>query len=148
VRVTVEKGSIRKLEGGKEAEILKKFYAAMERHLGEAAYYIRGVHGGVHPFAHVSPHQCADPDYREFISHHHWESVHVHLGSSQETRAFPYNMHISGELRGATLQVGDHVLYQNGLLGVLDHPEVRAVGDRYRDRAHLITRALAAAGLH
>ena len=48
VKVFIEKGQIRKFEGGAEAETLTRFYQFIAKFLGEAAYEVRGFHGGVH----------------------------------------------------------------------------------------------------
>ena len=43
-------------------------------------------------------------------------------------------LHVTAEIRGATWQVGDALVHDRGHLTALDHPEVRAVADRYPDR--------------
>jgi len=134
VRATVSGGHIREFAGGSDAETMRDCYRAMSRFLGEAAYEIRGTHGGVHPYARVNEHQCPDPGYRDFIEHHHWSSTHVHLGNSQRTAEFPYNMHVTAEIHGATLQVGDRFLWQEGRLSALDHPRVLEIAEKYPDR--------------
>jgi hypothetical protein len=137
VRFTIEKGLIRKIEGGEEAKQLQAFYVFASRLLGDSAYEVRGFHGGVHPSARLASHQCPDKDYRSFIEHHHWSSFHVHLGNSRRSADFPYNMHISGELRGGSLRVGDRFVYKDGKLTVADDPTVRAIAERYPDRPGL-----------
>lgn len=137
VRFTIEKGLIRKIEGGGEAKRLQAFYDFASRALRESAYEVRGFHGGVHPSALLAPHQCPDRDYLSFIEHHHWSSFHVHLGNSRGAAGFPYNMHISGELRGGSLRVGDRFVYKDGRLTVADDPDVRAIAGRYPDRPGL-----------
>jgi hypothetical protein len=139
IRVRVEGGQARDFEGGSEAETLRGFYAHLAKQLGDAAYQIRGVHGGVHPYARVSEHQCPDPTYRTFIEHHHWSSVHVHIGNSHLKADFPYNVHVTAEVRGATLKVGDNYVWKDGHLGSIDHPEVLKVAARYPDRPGLAT---------
>ena len=46
-------------------------------------------------------------------------------------------MHVTAEIRGATLKVGDAFLWQDGRLSALDHPEVRRVAEKYPDRPGL-----------
>jgi hypothetical protein len=48
VKVFIEKGQIKKFEGGAEAETLTRFYQFIAKYLGDAAYEVRGFHGGVH----------------------------------------------------------------------------------------------------
>ena len=112
VKVFIEKGQIKKFEGGAEAETLTRFYQFISKYLGDAAYEVRGFHGGVHPSAILEPHQCPNAPYRHFIEHHHWSSFHFHMGNSRRSKTFPYLMHISAELRGGDLKIGDKYVYQ------------------------------------
>jgi len=137
VKVHIEKGQIIKFEGGAEAETLTRFYQFIARYLGDAAYEVRGFHGGVHPSAILEPHQCANAPYRHFIEHHHWSSFHFHMGNSRRSKTFPYLMHISAELRGGDLKIGDRYVYQNGRIAAADHPKVRAIAEKYKDRPGL-----------
>ncbi|HSE89172.1 MAG TPA: hypothetical protein VLJ79_23365 [Candidatus Binatia bacterium] len=137
VRVVIEKGYIKKFEGGEEAETLTRFYKFISKYLGEAAYEVRGFHGGVHPSAMLEPHQCPNAPYRHFIEHHHWSSFHFHMGNSRRAKDFPYLMHISAELRGGDLKIGDNYVYRNGRITTADHPKVRAIAEKYRDRPGL-----------
>ena len=137
VTVTVERGHIKKFEGGKEAETLTQFYKFMSKYLGDDAYEVRGFHGGVHPSARIEPWQCPNEPYRDFIEHHHWSSFHFHMGNSRRVKGFPYLMHVSGELREGSLKVGDSYIYESGQLTSINHPSVRAVAERFQDRPGL-----------
>jgi hypothetical protein len=137
VKVFIEKGYIKKFEGGEEAETLTRFYKSIAEYLGEAAYEVRGFHGGVHPSAILEPHQCPNAPYRHFIEHHHWSSFHFHMGNSRRSKEFPYLMHISAELRGGELKIGDEYVYKNGRITTADHPNVRAIAEKYKDRPGL-----------
>ena len=131
VRLSVEKGLVKAYDGGEEARTIQRFYEAMSRIMGDSAYQIRGVHGGIHPHANMSEHLCPDPHYREFIEHHGWSSIHVHLGNGRPAADFPFNLHVSAEMRGASLRVGDRFLFEDGRLAAMDHPEVKAIAARY-----------------
>ncbi len=138
VRLTVKENKVAGIEGGAEAETLRAFLAALADVIGEdGAYEIRAPHGGVHPSAQVSPAQCPEPDYREFIASFHTSSLHMHLGQAGHNRDFPYNLHTAAELRGATLEIGGKVLHDAGRLGVADDPRVQAVAAKYPDRPGL-----------
>jgi hypothetical protein len=137
VRATIERNRVRRFEGGEEARAFSRFFAAMAERLGDTVHEIAGFHGGVHPWAHVTPERCPQAGYREFIEHHDSTSLHLHLGASPQRADYPYMLHVTAELRGATLHVGDHVIYDSGRLTALDHPEVRAVAERYPDRPGL-----------
>lgn len=138
VHMTVENNHIVRLEGGPEAETLWNFLAELAKQLGEDdAYVIRAPHGGVHPSALITPAQCPDQDYREFIASFHPSSVHMHMGNGGGNKDFPYSLHTACELRGATLKIGNHTLHDQGRLGVLDDPAVQQVAARYGDRPGL-----------
>lgn len=134
VRVEIQSNRVIRFEGGQEAKALERFYATMAKRFGEMVYEIAGLHGGVHPHASVSPRECPDAAYREFIEHHHAGSMHLHLGHVTRTAEYPYMWHITAELRGATWQVGSKVIYDQGRLCSLDCPEVQAVASRYPGR--------------
>lgn len=134
VRATVQEGKVKEIRGGIEADILQDFFKALSHHLGDAAYEMRGFHGGVHPHAKVSNNECPDAYYRAFIEHHGGHSVHFHLGNSHFAPEYPFNVHVSPQLDGATVQIGDNVVYKDGRLTALDHPEVRKIADRYPNR--------------
>ena len=85
VKVFIEKGYIKKFEGGDEAETLTRFYNSSQSISANAAYEVRGFHGGVHPSAILEPHQCPNAPYRHFIEHHHWSSFHFHMGNSRRS---------------------------------------------------------------
>ena len=137
VHVTVKGGQIQAFEGGEEAKTLTEFYKFMTKYLGEDATEVRGFHGGVHPSARIEPWQCPNESYRDFIEHHHWSSFHFHMGNSRRVPGFPYLMHVSGEMRGGSLQVGDNFVYKDGRLTSANHPKVRAIAERYPDRPGL-----------
>ncbi|HZT07054.1 MAG TPA: hypothetical protein VFC51_08490 [Chloroflexota bacterium] len=134
VRMTIEQGRVKEIRGGPEAEIFRDFFKALSRHLGDRAYEMRGFHGGAHPYARVSESECPDPWYRAFIEHHGAHSVHFHIGNSHLTPEYPFNVHVSAELQGATVQVGENVIYRDGRLTAFDDPQVRAIAARYPDR--------------
>jgi hypothetical protein len=95
------------------------------------------VHFGVHPQAAVAPHQCPNILYRRLIEHSHSSNIHVHIGAPAETRAYPYWMHITGDIRTATFKVGDTLIHDRGHLTALDHPAVKAIAAKYPDRPGL-----------
>jgi hypothetical protein len=137
VKVHIEKGQIKTFEGGPEAETLTRFYQFISKYLGDAAYEVRGFHGGVHPSAILEPHQCPNAPYRHFIEHHHWSSFHFHMGNSRRSKTFPYLMHISAELRGGDLKIGENYVYKDGRITTADHPKVKAIAEKYKDRPGL-----------
>lgn len=137
IRLTIEKGRITKFEGGDEAEALRRFLASLAERFGDAVYEVPALHSGIHPQAAVEPHQCPDPAKRRWVEHSHTSNIHFHLGNVQNRPGWPYMLHVTGDVRGATFQVGDTIVHDNGRLVTLDDPEVRAVAERYPDRPGL-----------
>jgi hypothetical protein len=137
IHLTIDNSRITKIEGGEEAEALRKFLASMVPRLGDGVYDFPGIHSGVHPQAEVGPHQCPHPLYRRMIEHSHTCNIHIHIGSPPPTPNYPYWMHCTGDVRSATWQVGDQLVHDRGRLTALDHPSVRAVAAKYPDRPGL-----------
>ena len=134
IRLAIEKGRIVKIEGGSEAESLRRFLEEMRGRLGDAVYNFDTLHFGVHPHAEVLPHQCPSPLYRRLIQHSNSRNLHVHIGSPQATKDYPYWMHCTGDIRSATFRVGDTVVQDKGRLTVLDSPAIREIAARYPGR--------------
>jgi len=134
----VENGRITKIEGGDEAESLRRFLVTMSKYVGEeAVYYFHGLHFGVHPQASVEPHQCPNALYRRLIDHCHTSNVHIHIGDTAHIPGYPYFLHITGDIRTATFKVGDTLIHDRGHLMALDSPEVKAVAAKYPGRPGL-----------
>jgi hypothetical protein len=138
IRLTIENCRIAKIEGGHEADALKRFLDNMVRHVGEGVYDFNAIHCGVHPQAIVGAHQCPNPIYRRLIEHCHTSNIHVHIGAPSATQIYPYWMHCTGDIRTATWRVGDTLVHDRGHLTALDHPAVRAIAARYPDRPGLV----------
>ena len=85
----------------------------------------------------LEPHQCPNAPYRHFIEHHHWSSFHFHMGNSRRSKDFPYLMHISAEMRGGDLKIGDNYVYKDGRITTADHPKVKAIAEKYKNRPGL-----------
>ncbi|HZP26902.1 MAG TPA: hypothetical protein VFB90_07635 [Dehalococcoidia bacterium] len=135
IRLTIENNRVVRCEGGPEAQALERFQRYLADRLGDSVYEIMAFHGGVHPLAHVEPHECPDSEYRAFIGHHHAGSLHLHLGDrAPGDESYPYMLHVTAELTGATMQVGDSLIYDRGRLTALDHPSVREAAERFPDR--------------
>ena len=77
------------VRGRRGGDSHRGFLEALARRVGEKnAFEIRGPHGGVHPHAIVSPAQCPDEDYREFVASFHTGAVHMHLGQAARVLRF------------------------------------------------------------
>ncbi len=134
VRLTIEDNRIKKVEGGSEAEALRRFLAAMKDRVGDGVYNFDCLHFGIHPQAAVSEAQCPHILYRRLIEHSHSSNIHVHIGAPSATPGYPYWMHCTGDIRTATFQIGDTVIHDRGRLMVLDHPEIRKIAEKYPGR--------------
>ena len=125
-----------KIEGGDEADALQRFLNAMREHLGDRVYEFACLHFGVHPQAAVGPQQCPNVLYRRLIEHSHSSNIHVHIGGEAGPN-YRYWMHCTGDIRTATLRVGDTLVHDRGHLTALDHPAVLAVAAKYPGRPGL-----------
>ena len=137
IRLTIEDGRMTKIEGGDEADALRRFLASMGERLGDRVYDFNCLHFGVHPRAAVGPHQCPNSLYRRLIDHSHSSNIHVHIGAPPPTAAYPYWMHCTGDIRTATFRVGDTLVHDRGHLTALDHPNISAMAGKYPDRPGL-----------
>jgi hypothetical protein len=136
VRLTVENNRIKSFAGGGEAKAMERFIADMADRVGASMYETFALHGGVHPRARISSHQCPNDNYRDFIEHHDSSNLHLHLGfvPAERRKEYPYFVHITGDLQGATLRVDDHLVYDRGRLKTLDLEEIKSIAARYPDR--------------
>jgi hypothetical protein len=134
IRVEVRQNRMVKIEGGSEAEALRRFLDEMRTRVGDAIYTFDRLHLGVHPNAEVEPHQCPNVLYRRLIEHAHTRNLHAHIGSPAPTKDYPYWVHCTGDIRSATFRVGDTVIQDKGRLTALDSPEIRQVAARYPGR--------------
>jgi len=137
IRLTIENCRITKIEGGDEADALRRFLGSMGERLGEGVYDFNCLHFGVHPQAYVGVHQCPNILYRRFIDHSQSSNIHFHIGAPPATSAYPYWMHCTGDIRAATFRVGDTLVHDRGHLTALDHPAVLAIAAKYPGRPGL-----------
>jgi hypothetical protein len=91
----------------------------------------------VHPTATLNPHQCPKVPYHYFVEYRQWNSFHIHMGNSRRSKTFPYLMHVSAELRGGDLKIGDNYVYKHGRITTADHPKVREIAEKYKDHPQL-----------
>jgi len=137
IRITIENSRMTKIEGGDEADALRRFLASMHERLGDAVYDFNALHFGVHPQARVPWHQCPNAIYQRVIDHSHSSTIHAHIGAPPPTAAYPYWVHCTGDIRNATFKVGDTLVYDRGHLTALDNPAVRAIAAKYPGRPGL-----------
>jgi hypothetical protein len=139
VRLTIERGYITKFDGGEEAKTLRRYLEVLADRFGDEVFSMSALHSGVHPNASVEPHQCSfNPLWERIIEHQHTSNVHFHIGSVPRGSDWPTNMlHITGDIRHATWQVGNVTVMENGRLSALDHPDVLAIAARHPDRPTL-----------
>ena len=137
IRLKIENNKIRAIEGGEEAMALKSFLQSMESKVGDNAYNFPEIHAGVHPQAHVAPQQCDHPLMQRIVSHSETCNIHFHIGAPWPSAEYPYWLHITGDLRSATWEVGNQLVHDKGYLTALDHPKVKEVAAKYPDRPGL-----------
>ena len=139
IRITVENSRMTKIEGGTEADALRRFLASMSERLGNSVYDFNCLHFGVHPQARVGWHQCPNPLYHRLIDHSHSSNIHAHIGAPPATTTYPYWMHCTGDIQAATFRVGETLIYDRGHLTALDNPVVKAIAAKYPGRPGLDT---------
>jgi hypothetical protein len=140
IRMEINNCRITKIEGGAEAEALRSFLASMQKRIGEGVYDFNTLHFGVHPQAFISEYQCPSLLYRRVIEHSQSRNIHVHIGASSNgapNPAYPYWMHITGDIRNSTFVVGNTTVYDKGHLTTLDNPVIQAIAAKYPDRPGL-----------
>ena len=139
IRLSVENSRITKIEGGDEADALRRFLSSMVERVGDGVYDFNCLHFGVHPHARVSLQQCPNIIYHRLIDHSHSSNIHVHIGAPSPTSAYNYWVHCTGDIQTATFRVGDTLVHDHGYLTALDHPAVRAIAAKYPGRPGLTT---------
>jgi hypothetical protein len=112
----------------------------MQQRLGEGVYQFNTMHFGVHPQAVIGTEECPHILTRRLIEHSHTSNIHFHIGAPPATSGYPYWMHCTGDIRTATLQVGETLLHDRGYLAILDHPSVIAMAAKYPGRPGLSQR--------
>jgi hypothetical protein len=138
IRITVENNRMTQIEGGTEAEALRRFLGSMKERLGDGIYNFNCLHFGVHPLSkQVAPQQCQHPIYRRVLDHSHSSNIHVHIGAPSPTADYPYWVHCTGDIQNATFRIGETLIHDHGHLTALDHPGVLAVAAKYPDRPGL-----------
>ena len=138
IRLTIKDCRIDKIEGGEEAEALRRFLESMKQYLGEGVYDFKHLHFGVHPQARVAVHQCPNILRRRVIDHSHSSNIHVHIGAQDpQDPKWRYWLHCTGDIRNATFKVGDTLVHDRGHLTALDSPAVKAVAAKYPGRPGL-----------
>ena len=131
IKFTIEDRFVRRIEGGAEAKTLEAFLAAASQEFGEEVYDTRAFHGGVHPYASLSPVQCRNELYREFVEHHHIGSLHFHLASNVKRKDIGHRMQFTSEVRGTTFKVNGVDVLAAGESSALQDAGVLEVASRY-----------------
>ena len=131
IRLTIDDNRITKIDGGSEADALKRFLEEMRRRLGDGVYNFDTFHFGIHPQAAVPEHQCPNPLIRRMIEHAHTSNLHMHVGAPRWTDAYPYWLHCTADTRAVTLHIGDAMVYNEGHLAVLDDPVIMDMAAKY-----------------
>jgi len=137
IRISIKDSRIKEIKGGKEADALRRFLKVMAEKAGDGMYNFDTFHFGVHPNARIQEYQCPNILHRRLIEHSHSSNIHVHIGSAGSSLKYPYWPHITGDIRSATLKVGNTLVYDKGYLNALDDPAVLAVAKKYPGRPGL-----------
>jgi len=120
VPALVEDGRIRKIEGGDEAEALRRFLASMVDRVATGSTISTVLHFGVHPQADIGPDQCPSVLYRRLDRARAYLQHPRARGRPPPTQAYPYWVHCTGDIRSATFRVGNTLVHDRGYLTALD----------------------------
>jgi hypothetical protein len=131
IKMTLEDRFVRKVEGGTEARALQAFLAAASQEFGQEVYDTNSFHGGVHPYAFLSPTACPNEIYREFVDHHHISSLHFHLASNVNRRDIGHRLQVTCEVRGADFSVEGTDVLKGGQSFTLRDPGVLDIASHY-----------------
>jgi len=134
IRIDVKDSRMTKISGGPEADALKRFLDSMIEKVGDGIYNFDTFHFGIHPNSKVEDYQCPNLIYRRLIDHSHSSNLHVHVGSAPGNDKYNFYPHITGDIRNATLTVGDMLVYDKGYLCCMQDPEVLEIAAKYPGR--------------
>ncbi|MCD8100421.1 MAG: hypothetical protein LUE06_07565 [Oscillospiraceae bacterium] len=134
VTITVENSVITSIEGKREADAIKRYLKDTEKYFGNEVYKFQQLHCGVHPCADVTAHQCPNKIYQRIIDHSGSNTIHMHIGAQWPTKDYPYRVHLTADVKDATLKVGEKYVSEKGHLTALDTQEVKSLMDKYYGR--------------
>ena len=134
IKITVEDCKMVGIEGGVEAKKLYAFLKEMETKVGEKIWLFDTFHFGIHPNAKVTKYECPHDIYRRTIEHSDCSNVHWHIGSAGGRPGYNFYPHITGDIRNATLKVGDQLVYDRGWLCCQDDPRLAEIMKKYPGR--------------
>ncbi|MBR3403128.1 MAG: hypothetical protein IKG67_12940 [Parasporobacterium sp.] len=134
VTITVKDSRIIRFEGGEEADRIRSFVEKMASQIGDVMYRFPEIHGGCHPCPMVAPQQCSNPLITRIVDHSGVNNIHFHIGAPFPSPAYPYWMHITGDLQNVTWEVGGVKVYDKGHMLALDAPSVLEIAAKYPDR--------------
>jgi hypothetical protein len=137
VRLKVKDNRIVSIDGGYEAEALRGFLSSIEKRTGRRADNFDALHFGVHPNAAVTENECPNILYRRLIEHAHTSNIHAHIGVPEASDRYPYWVHITGDVRTATFEIGGRLIHDRGHLTALDNSSVRQIAAEYPGRPGL-----------
>ncbi len=140
IEIEIEDCKMVNFKGGKEADLLNKFFIEMESKLGPDMWKFDAFHFGTHPNAHVTEFQCPNATYRRIIDHSDCCNLHVHVGSAGGKNGYYIYPHITGDIRNATLKVGDTMVYEDGFLCCQEDERLAKIMEKYPGRPGVQTR--------
>jgi hypothetical protein len=141
VRITVERGRITHIAGGRDADAVKRAFEfiAAKAQVGDDAYRFDSFHTGVHHKTFCPVPGATDPDWWWHLMHHHPGMFHFHLGGDPDRDyGTQYMTHISATTFNATLYLDGATVYDAGRLLLWDDPETRRIAAEHGDPEELL----------
>ncbi len=145
VKFTVVNNRIVHIEGGYEAEQIRRFYESLQAIEGKEVWSVHGFHAGINPKARVYESPDHFPEAWAEGPHNSSRVLHFHLGApgthEHKSEGMTHISYLVGDLvgEGATVYVGGEKLYDHGHLVVLDTPEIREFAAKFGNPVALLT---------
>lgn len=135
VRIEFEDSRIMDISGGRTADaIMRHHKEVLEPRYGDAVWYTRHIHPGIHPNAALTEQEAPRTIHRRLADHANSRNFHLHLGNVDDTGDARYWPHVTSDLKDATWTSGPRTLLDRGFNTYLEDPRVVAIAQRYPGR--------------
>jgi hypothetical protein len=135
VKLTVEDNMVTRIEGGPEADGMKRYFdfLAHSGTVGQDAYRVTSWHTGMHHMAFSPYPRQLDPNHWNGYSHHHSGYFHFHIGlDPSEDTGVEYMTHAQATVFNPTIWIDGEKVWEDG------DPEFIALTRQYGDPNRLL----------
>lgn len=141
VRLTVEDNFVTRIEGGAQAEAMKRYFDFLVHSgtVGQDAYGVTSWHTGMHHMSFSPYPRELDPTHWNGYCHHHPGYFHFHIGlDPSEDTGVEYMTHAQATVFNPTIWIDGEKIWENGRLTVFDDPDFIALTRQYGDPSRLL----------